>query len=196
MAQACSHTSGKAYRAPYCYGTIREELPVKTALPLAVVATLALAACQQQVPTPEASASAESATAENMAGAKAGLSASNGKLVLPAVKGRPGAAYFMLSNSDTKLATLANVAIAGAAKAEAHETKDGAMAPLKNLELKPGEMIMFERGGKHVMAFDLAPTIKAGDTVEMTLTFADGNTLVVPLVAEATGGAQDHGAMH
>lgn len=169
---------------------------MKSALPLAIVATLALAGCKQEIPTPEAGTSAAASPADDMVRGKAGITASDGKLVLPAVKGRPGAAYFMLSNSNTKTAIFAGVAIQGAKKAELHESKDGTMAPIKAFEVRPGEMFMFERGGRHVMVFDLAPTIKPGDSVEMTLTFADGSTVTTPLIAEAAGGAVDHGAMH
>lgn len=171
----------------------------KHALHLTLLASLALAACKQEAPAPEAGASAEaSAKAAQAAETKEGLSASAGKLVLPAVKGRPGAAYFMVSNSSGKPVTLTGVAIAGAGKAEMHETKGGEMAPLASADVQAGEMIMFERGGKHVMVFDLAPTIKAGDTAELTLSISDGSKLSVPLQVEAAGGggeAMDHDAM-
>lgn len=170
---------------------------MKTVFRLTLLAPIALmTACHKEAPAPEASASAEASAP--VSEGKAGLSASDGKLVLPAVKGNPGAAYFMLSNSNTKAATFAGVAIEGAKKAEMHESKGGAMAPIASLEVRPGEMVMFERGGKHVMVFDLAPTIKPGDTVQMTMTFSDGAKVSLPLAVEAAGGGQsmNHGAMH
>lgn len=167
------------------------------------LASLALGACQQDAPAPQASHSAEAAEPAT----KQGITASDGKLVLPAVKGRPGAAYFMLSNSDTKPVAIDSIAIAGAGKAEMHETKGGEMVRLTTAEIPAGNMVLFDRGGKHVMVFDLAPTIKAGSTVEMTLTFSDGGKVSVPLAVETAGGAKgggsakggadamDHGAM-
>jgi len=139
---------------------------------------LALAACQQ---------SRETATDANP-DAKPGLSVSGGTLVLPAVKGNPGAAYFTVTNSGDAPTSLANVYIAGAARTEMHETKDGAMAPMNWVQLDPGATVKFERGGKHVMAFELADTIKPGDTAEMTLTFSGGDKLSAPLSVEAAGG--------
>lgn len=168
----------------------------KHALHLTLLATLALAACKQEAPAPETSPSTEASVPA--AETRDGLSATNGKLVLPAVKGRPGAAYFMLSNSSAKPVQITGVAIAGAGKAEMHETTGGDMAPLPTADVPAGDMVMFERGGKHVMVFDLAPTIKAGGTAVLTLTLSNGSKLAIPLQVEAAGGAgeaMDHGAM-
>lgn len=175
---------------------------VKSVIRMTLVASLLLvAACKQESPTPQASQGAEataSATAATTT-AQAGITASDGKLVLPAVKGNPGAAYFMLSNSATKPTTLTSVAIEGVGKAEMHETKGGTMTPLPSLDVPAGDMVMFERGGRHVMAFDLDAKLAAGGTAEMTLTFADGTKVSLPLAIEAAGGpdsGMDHGAMH
>ena len=46
------------------------------------------------------------------------------------------------------------------------------------------------------MAFELADTLVAGGKAEMTLTFADGDKLSVPLSVEPAGGGVDHGDMH
>jgi copper(I)-binding protein len=168
---------------------------MKRAYFLAPFALAALAGCGDsgKQPDPATSASAsESAPPE----AKPGLSASDGVLILPAVGGRPGAAYFTVSNNGAKPTALAAVYVEGAAKAEIHETMGGKMQPLATLELPVGASIKFERGGKHVMLFDLADTLTAGSTTEMTLTFADGDKLSIPLRIESAGGAPDHGAMH
>ena len=54
--------------------------------------------------------------------------------------------------------------------------------------LAPGETVQFARGGKHVMVFGLSPSLAAGGGAEMTLTFADGDKLSVPLKIAAIGG--------
>lgn len=159
---------------------------VKHALILASLAVLALGGCG------EAAKQAEPAATEGPSSgpdAKPGLSATGGVLVLPAVKGNPGVAYFALSNGSDKVAQLAAVFVDGAGKAEMHETMGGSMAPMKWAEIKPGETVKFERGGKHVMLFDVAETLKAGGTTEMTLTFKGGDKLSAPLKVEAAGGA-------
>ena len=121
-----------------------------------LAAALPLAACQQTKDP-----AAQTGTEANP-DAKPGLSVSDGVLVLPAVKGNPGAAYFTL-------ATLAAVHIDGAGKAEMHETKGGEMQPLAPVPLDPGASVKFAPGGKHVMAFELADTLQAGGTTEMTI---------------------------
>ena len=172
-------------------------------LPLAASAALtalALGACGQDAPAPQpsiaATASAQAATQAASTQAASGVRASDGVLVLPAVKGRPGAAYFMVSNTSDTPATVSGVSIEGAGKSEMHETMGGKMAPLPKVEVLPRQMVMFERGGKHVMVFGLDPAVKAGDTVQMTLAFADGGKLAVPLQVESAGGATSHEAEH
>lgn len=153
------------------------------ALPLLIV----LAGCQKepkQEAAPEPSAAASAGTE-----ARPGLSASGGQLLLPSVKGRPGAAYFTLVNGGDQPVTLAAVSIAGAEKAEMHETSGGSMEPVAAIAVKPGETVSFARGGRHVMAFGLAPSVTAGGSAEMTLTFADGDKLSVPLKVSAMAGA-------
>jgi copper(I)-binding protein len=169
------------------------------ARPALVLAVLALAACQQnKAPEAEASAAAASEAAPE---AKPGMTVSAGVLVLPAVKGHPGAAYFDLGNGGPAASTLAAVSIDGAGKAEMHETSGSSMAPVKDLAVKPGETVKFARGGKHVMVFDIADTVKAGGTAEMTLTFVGGDKVSTPLkvqsMSDAMGGdmaGMDHGS--
>lgn len=152
---------------------------------------LALAACQQ----PAQPAKEEAAKAAMGPETKPGLALNEGRLVLNAVKGNPGAAYFTLANNSDKPVTLAAVFIEGAGRAEMHETTGGGMAPLKPSELAPGATVKFEPGGKHVMAFDLDPKLAPGGSAEMTLTFADGDKLSAPLKIESAGGmdGMEHG---
>lgn len=152
----------------------------------ALIAALALSACQQQAAAP----------ADPNPDAKPGLTLNEGRLKLPAVKGNPAAAYFTLVNAGAAETTIAAVSIDGAGKAEMHETKDGAMLPMPSLAIKAGETVAFAPGGKHVMAFDLTDKLAAGTSAEITLTFADGDKLSAPLKVEAAGAGADHGGMH
>jgi len=165
---------------------------MKSPLFLAPLAVLALSGCG------EANKSADAPASEAAApDAKPGISVAQGVLSLPVVRGRPGAAYFAVRNGSAAAVTLAAVTIEGAGKAEMHETKGGAMAPLGQVEIKPGETVTFARGGKHVMVFDLADTVAAGGSAEMTLTFAGGDKVSVPLKVESMTGAMDmEGAAH
>lgn len=146
---------------------------------LAIASAFALAACQQ----------AEAPATEAEPDAKPGLSVSEGVLILPAVKGNPGAAYFTLTNSGDAPANLVGVHIDGAQKAEMHETSGTTMTAMDQLTLAPGTSAKFERGGKHVMAFGLADTVAPGAVTEMTLTFQGGDKLSAPLDVQSIGGA-------
>lgn len=156
-----------------------------------------LAACQQP-----AQPSGESDTAEQAAPeAKPGLSLTGGTLMLPVVEGRPGAAYFSLTNGGDEQVTLAGAYIEGAAKAEIHETKGGTMSPVETIDIAPGQTLEFARGGLHVMAFDLSDDLSQGGTAEITLTFSDGDKLSAPLkiqsmTSEGAMKGMDHGDMH
>jgi periplasmic copper chaperone A len=156
---------------------------VLAALPL----LLAVAACQQQPAKQEAPAAAPDA--------KPGMAVTGGRLVLPAVKGNPGAAYFSLENTGSGSVSLALVAIEGAGKAEVHQTMTGSMTPVERIDVDPGSSVEFRPGELHVMAFDLDPKLSVGGKTEMTLTFADGDKLSAPLAIESAGQAAMGGGM-
>lgn len=141
---------------------------------------LSLAACRQT-----------GSPAEQEAPGKAEVTITGGRLVLPVVSGNPGAAYFSLANGTKDPASLAAVTVAGATKAEMHETSGGSMMPITTVNLGPGSAVAFEPGGKHVMLFGLAKSLKAGDTAKITLNFSGGKAVVGELKVEATGGT-DH----
>lgn len=129
--------------------------------------------------------------AEQDAKTKPELTLSDGRLVLPAVSGNPGAAYFTLANGTKDPASLAAVTVAGATKAEMHETGGSSMTPITTINLGPGSTVAFEPGGKHVMLFGLSKSLKPGDRTKITLTFSGGKKTVGELAVETAGGA-DH----
>jgi copper(I)-binding protein len=151
---------------------------------------LALGACQQ-------AASPEKDTTAKAPDAKPGTAISEGRLVLPAVKGNPGAAYFTLENSGSGSIGIAAVAIEGAGKTEIHQTIGGAMSSVDQLLIDPGTKLSFRPGELHVMVFDLDPKLAAGGTSEMTVTFADGDKtsarLTIQSAGEAAMGEAEHG---
>ena len=154
----------------------------------ALALVLSLAGCHEaNAPGAEASASAEA----DMAGpdAKPGMALSGARLTLPAVSGRPGAVYFTLANTGRSPVKLVAAYLEGAGKAEMHETVGGAMKPLPEVEVPAGGSVRFAPGGKHVMAFDLATSLKPGGSTELTLSFADGDKISAPVAVEAAGEA-------
>lgn len=122
-----------------------------------------------------------------------GVSATNGRLVLPAVAGNPGALYFDIENQGDEFVAMRTVDVTGAKQTMMHETMTDngrtTMASMAPLTLDKGVLIKFEPGGKHVMVMDLDPLLKAGDTTEVTATFAGGDKLSFPAKIEAAGDA-------
>lgn len=100
---------------------------------------------------------------------------------LPAVAGRPGAAYFIV-HGGAKADTLVAVSAPFALRAEMHESVKGdhgamSMAPIRDAAVPAGGVLAFAPGGKHVMLFSIGPNVKPGDTVPVTLAFASGAKL-------------------
>ncbi|MCT2401864.1 copper chaperone PCu(A)C [Novosphingobium mangrovi (ex Huang et al. 2023)] len=166
----------------------------KLAFFCAAASLAGLAACQQSPAPAPSETPATPETVTNGPDAKPGMSASDGRLVLPVIAGRPAAAYFRIRNDGDKSATLVSVYIAGAPKAEMHKTEGGKMSAVREIEIAPGQSVEFAPGGLHVMAFDVSDLVKAGGTAELTLTFSDGDKLSMPLAIETMGDAM--GGMH
>ena len=99
---------------------------------------------------------------------------------LPAVAGRPGAAYFTLTGGR-QADTVVQISSPAVGRAELHETvkQDGvnAMRPLGELALGVNQSVVFAPGGKHVMLFDVAATVKPGDQIPLVLTLGSGKRL-------------------
>ncbi|MFM5885043.1 MAG: copper chaperone PCu(A)C [Novosphingobium sp.] len=159
-----------------------------------VLALTAIAGCQQN------GAKREAATDDAPSAAASASPLSDARLVLPAVRGNPGAAYFTLTNETTGTRAIAGIQIDGVGKAEAHQTIGTEMTPVERIDVAPGTNIAFEPGKLHVMAFDLASTLKPGDTTTMTVLFATGDKISGPMKVVAAGAAamgdMDHGEDH
>jgi copper(I)-binding protein len=104
----------------------------------------------------------------------------------------PGAAttgaYAELRNDGKEPLVVTGVAVAGAARAELHETfsrPDGAMGMrrVERLEIAPGQSVELAPGGLHLMVYGLGKALKAGDGVELKLTLATGATVPATLNA-------------
>lgn len=169
----------------------------------AVAGLLALAACSGNAPDAGDSASGSAASAP----AKDALAPDNAPNVsvidpvvkLPAVPGNPGVLYFTIQQTAGKANTLVAVHVDGAGRAQMHESKTengvSTMEPVTSVTFsqeQPGE---FKAGGYHVMLFDLASKLKAGNDVEVTFTLANGDKVSTFAKVEETGameGMMDH----
>ncbi|MBB4856761.1 copper(I)-binding protein [Novosphingobium chloroacetimidivorans] len=160
----------------------------RTALLSALLLAAAITGCKGgEAPAPETSTGANESVDALGPDAKPGVTAGAARLVLPVIAGRPGVVYFRVANNTSAKITLAGVHVQGAGKAEMHRTSGGKMTPVEQVPIDAGASIAFVPGGLHIMAFDIEPSLKAGDRSELTLTFSDGDKISVPLKVEAMG---------
>lgn len=126
--------------------------------------------------------------------APAGISAKDGRLVLPAVKGNPGAVYFDITNNGGKDTAIVGAFVDGAKVAMLHTSSmEGNVASMKEMDQVPlakGATVQFAQGGNHIMAMDLDAALAPGDTTEVTLTFADSDKVSFPADVLAAGDAR------
>jgi periplasmic copper chaperone A len=128
----------------------------KTSLGLAALAALALlSACDQGPPD-------------------GSVRVSNASVRLPAGKGQPGAAYFMLEagSEGTRLTGISSPLVR---RIELHETTMkgdvSRMQRKKDIEFPPSGEMMFEPGGKHAMLFGIDSSVKSGGKIPLTFSF-------------------------
>jgi copper(I)-binding protein len=156
----------------------------------AATVLLALGGCEGKAPSPAPSETAD-ATPENAPG----ISVGQATVQLPVIAGRPGAAYFEVSQGSGPPRRIVRVDVAGAGRAELHQTMDSmpgsmsSMKPVSGVLVEPGKTVRFAPGGMHVMVYDLARTLKAGDKTELTLTFDNGDKASVPATVTTVGNA-------
>jgi periplasmic copper chaperone A len=100
------------------------------------------------------------------------------------------AAYFMLINHTAESMVLVEARADAAARTEIHETSIeddiARMRPAEQVEVPAGEARSFEPGGTHLMLMDLRRDLEAGQSLSITLRFADGSEEVVPFEIRAT----------
>ena len=146
---------------------------IRAALALAVTA-IAATACSE-APEQEAQTAPE---------APDGIAVTNGRLMLPAVAGNPGAVYFDVANSGERNMVIRAVDVQGAGSAMMHT---GDMEEMSQVMVPPGETVKFAPGEQHVMAMDLADTVTAGGQAEVTVTFVRGDKISIPAEVRAAG---------
>jgi copper(I)-binding protein len=137
----------------------------------ALAASLALSACGGSAPAPPAP------TAANVR--------------LAAIPGRPAAGYFAL-RIDGDRGALVSVTSPQARRVEMHETMSSgnmaSMRPLRHIPVRPGGILAFTPGGRHLMLFGVDPAIRPGGQLRLILNFERGPPLPLDLAVIAAGG--------
>lgn len=97
-------------------------------------------------------------------------------------------AYMTLTNAGAMPRTLVGVAAYGYAMAHIHRSDDSdgvaTMSAVDAIEIAPGQSVDFAPGGLHVMLMHPAAPQAEGDTVTLTLQFANGEALPVTAVVQ------------
>lgn len=114
---------------------------------------------------------------------------------LPAVPGRPGAAYAELPAHRIHGA-LTGVTSPQVGRIEMHETMSHGemtgMRPLPRVWAQPGQPIVFAPGARHLMLYDIAPSVRPGQQVQLVFRFEQGPPETISATAVAAGGEQAH----
>jgi hypothetical protein len=104
-----------------------------------------------------------------------------------------GAAYGEIRNDGAEADTLVSATSPAAGRVEihTHAHEDGVMKMrrLEKLEIPAKGSVTLAPGGHHIMLFDLAGPLKAGDRLSLTLTFEKAGALSAEAEVAAVGAA-------
>jgi copper(I)-binding protein len=109
---------------------------------------------------------------------------------------KTSAAFMQLQSGDTSQRLLVNASspMATAVELHMHSMDDGVMRMrrIPHIHLPPEQTVSLEPGGLHIMLFDLAAPLKAGDRIPITLIFEDGSTKDVAAVVRPVRPTMQH----
>jgi copper(I)-binding protein len=128
------------------------------------------------------------------------------KIIDPYVRALPpgvpnSAAFLVIENPTARSTTLIGAQTEIAARAELHNhlSEDGVMKmrQVKEIEIPAKGSVTLAPGGLHIMLFELTSTPKPGDTVPITLIFADDSRIDVKAqVRDLRKSAEQHHHHH
>jgi len=105
--------------------------------------------------------------------------------------GKTGAVYMTIKNTGDADDRLVKVETPAAERAQMHiEINDNGvmkMRPMPAIDVKAKAQATLQPGGMHVMLFGLKQPMKAGQTIQLTLTFEKSGTLDVTVPVEKAG---------
>jgi len=119
----------------------------------------------------------------------ASLQLTQGEIRVPMPGRTVTAGYFTLQNTTNETVELVAASSPAFSQIELHQhiEQEGMMrmVEVESIELAAGATVIFQPGGLHLMLFEPLQPLNAGDTLPLTLHFADGKQLdvVLPLVA-------------
>ena len=108
-----------------------------------------------------------------------GMTVTNARMFLAPVSGNPAAIYFDVQYEGERGLSISRASVEGAGSATLHAFGEWEgkmqMAEAMPIAIRKGDEVKFESGGLHVMAFDVSPDLKPGDTTEVTITVSGGD---------------------
>ena len=117
-----------------------------------------------------------------------GLSVTNPMVPLAPPGAMAHVAYMSITNEGPSARQLIGVDADGYAMAHFHlsSEKDGiaTMSPVALVEIAPGQSVEFQAGGLHIMLMRPDGPRVEGDTVEISLTFSNGETETVTAIVK------------
>lgn len=100
--------------------------------------------------------------------------------------------FMEITNNTDKAVTLIGGTSDIAPMVETHQVVDGVMSKKEGgIEIKPGETVVLEPGGLHVMLMGLTEAIVVGTKVNLTLKFDGAADIVLPEMLAKTSASGD-----
>jgi hypothetical protein len=120
-----------------------------------------------------------------------GVRVEDARITLPAVNGRPGAAYFNITATGAD-ARITGVTSPRVQRMELHESMVDGMGPLRDATLPAGSTVSFAPGGKHAMLFGIDPSLQVGERVPIVVAFNQAPAVTVQAEVQGPGGGNAH----
>ena len=122
-----------------------------------------------------------------------GVTVSDARVQLPAVEGRPGAAYFELTTG--RPVRIVSVTSPQIQRIELHETREqnGVSRMTKSENVTFEHELSFEPGGRHAMLFGIDPALRPGARVPLVFAFDQAAPVTVEAEVQAPGGGGHSG---
>jgi copper(I)-binding protein len=119
----------------------------------------------------------------------------------PFAGAKSAAGYMAIVNNGTQADRLIGVSAGFADRAMLHLSQTSAdgvatMSHIEALEIPPGETVMLESGGYHVMFMGLKQTLSEGDVLPATLTFEKAGSVDIEFMVDPPGDAAQHHEQH
>ncbi|WP_103335929.1 copper chaperone PCu(A)C [Pseudotabrizicola formosa] len=140
------------------------------------------------------------ATAGHAHGVTAGdLEIIHPNILAPAPSAKSAAGYMGIANAGTTADRLIGIEVPTVARSELHTTEHGTdgvarMMHVDGIEIPPGETVLLERGGMHIMLMGLTGPLVEGQMVPGTLVFENAGRVEVEFSVDPSDGV-DHSDM-